>query len=150
MSAGFISVTPTITLAAYTAGDVVGGLLTFTDTDVPVGAVAFNAVTLIEADIQNEQYVLHLFNDVPTTIANDAAYATNITISDLKIELAQITIATADWTDTGTVGSSAFKTFDPVYAENTRNAIYGYLVATDTPDYSAADDLTINLHYVRL
>ena len=150
MSTGLITVTPTIALTAYTAGDVVGGLLTFSDNDVPVGAVAFNAVTLIEADIQNEQYVLHLFNDVPTTIANDAAYASNILIADLKKEIKQITIATADWTDTGTVGTSAFKTFDPVYAENPRNAIYGYLVATDTPDYSATDDLTINLHYVRL
>ncbi len=150
MSVGIISVKPTIVLTAYTAGDVIGGLLTFTRASFPPGTIAFNQVTIVDVDQQKEAYVLHLFNDTPTTIADDAAYATNILIADLNNEIKQVTIAALDYVDTGTVGSTAFKAFDNVYAQNERGVLYGYLVATDTPDYVTLLALTLNLHYVSL
>ena len=150
MAAGIISVNPTIVLDAYTAGDVVGSLMEFTRPDNLPGAIAFNQVVITDVDQAKEGYTVHIFSDKPTVIADAAEYATGVVIADLNIEVKQVTVATGDYVDTGTIGSSAFKAFDPVYSQNPKGSIWMYLEATATPEHATLLALTINLHYVSL
>ena len=69
-----IDVELTVDTDAYTALDVVGGLLTFA-VGSPTGGCILNSVTLIDEDNQSEDYKLYLFDSKPTVIADDAAYA---------------------------------------------------------------------------
>lgn len=139
-----ITVTPTVALAAYTANDVVGGLLTFTiRAGVGLSGDILSILLTDDAD-QKEQYVLFLFDTLPSTIADQSAYAP--TIADLKKLISTVTVATADWT---TTNSNAWAllgghedTAMSIPFSNT-SAIYMYAVATDTPDYVAATDLAI-------
>lgn len=139
---------PTVTVAttAYTIGDVVGGLLTFA-LQSPSGCGVLGQFRITDAANQKEPYTLHLFDDVPTTIADDAPAA--LTIADLKKCIARVDIAAADYT---TVNSLAIAIVDVVeenaavlYAADGKGNLYGYLVAGDTPDYTAATDLAVRL-----
>lgn len=142
-----IAVTPTITLSAYTAGDTVGGLMTFAMSDQGFDGL-IRSILITDAVKQSEQYTLYIYGDLPSTIANDAAYAP--TIADLKKLVATVTVATADWTEINNfdwallgghednVAAGAAMQI-PIHSDN--GNLYMYAVATDTPDYAAATDL---------
>jgi len=144
MRVNTVTVVPTLTLNAYTAGDTVGGLLTF---DVGWACMSGKIVSIAFVDDANqkEQYTIFLYDSLPSTIANDAAYEP--TVADLKLLLSTVTLATADWT---TISGNAYAllgghedgAMDIEFFTPDGN-IYMYLMATDTPDYAAATDLTI-------
>ena len=138
----------TVGTGAYTAGDVVGGLLTF-EVSTENGARSGNIVSVLLTDDhkQSEQYVLYLFDQAPTTIANDAAFAP--TIADLKKIIGTVVVATADWTeinnnDWALLGGHEDTRMRIPFVTHDGN-VYMYAVATDTPDYNAATDLTITI-----
>lgn len=129
---------------AYTAGDVVGGLITF-DVDSPGNGGYVSRVKIVDDADQKEAYKLYVFDEVPSTIADDAAFAP--TVADLKKLINVIAIAAADYT---TINGNAYAIkslgadivdFKTVSGEN----LYAYLVCDDTPDYAAATDLTIEI-----
>ena len=141
-----IAVTPVITLTAYTAGDVVGGLMTF-DISTPNLDGFLRGVRITDDAAQSEQYVLYISDALPSTIANDAAYAP--TVADLNKLATTVVVATADWTEIG-AGDFALlgehedtKMEVPIHSDN--GSLYLYAVATDTPDYVAVDDLVFTL-----
>ena len=143
-----IQVTPTITLDAYTAGDVVGGLQTFAVSSVAPVHGYIRSLLITDDDSQAEQYTIYLYEEAPTTIANDAAFAPSV--ADLNKVIGTIVVATADWTaDVGSTGidwamlggHEDKEMWIPFFGKN----VYAYLVATDTPDYAAADDLVLTM-----
>ena len=138
-----ITVTPTVTLSAYTAADVVGGLMTFAVTDQGFDGAIRRIICTDDAN-QKEQYVLYIFDSLPSTIANDAAFAP--TYADLKLLRDKVTLATADW---ATLDGNAVAILGghedgameiPCHSDN--GDLYMYAVATDTPDYVAATDIS--------
>lgn len=139
-----VEVTPTIGTDAYQAGDVVGGLLTFT---IP-GARAGGMIRQIRlSDDDNEQAVLtlYLFASTPTTVADDAAFASAMTISDLQALLGIVSIVAGDYT---TINSNdvVFKNgVDIDFPALSDDNLYGYLVCTATPTYAATTDLSIRI-----
>jgi hypothetical protein len=90
---------------------------------------------------------LYVFNAAPTTIADDAAFAP--AIADLKKLVAKVEIAADDYTSIsdGTANNAyALKQdLNEVYKADGKGNLYAYLVATATPTYAAATDLTVNL-----
>jgi len=135
-----ITVNPTITLVAYTANDVVGGLLTFTLPRHAAGGGILGNIRLNDADAENAAMKLFLFNAVPaTTIADAAAFV--ITAADQALCFYEQAIAAADWA-TDTDGWVKYKP-NVIFAAD--GAIYGYLVCVATPTYTAATDLSISL-----
>lgn len=140
-----ISVTPTVTLNAYTAGDVVGGLMTFTVSGSRPASGEIRKIVLVDDANQKEQYTLLIHDDTPSTIANDAAYAP--TVADLKLIIDEVVVATADWSSWNSNAVAIIGSYEdgemhiPFHTEDGK--LYMYLVATDTPDYAAATDLTI-------
>ena len=92
-----VTATPTIDTDAYTANDVVGGLMTFA-ISTEQGHRSGQIVSMLVTDDhdQKEPYTLYIFTGgAPTTIADDAAFAP--AIADLKKIVATITVAAADF-----------------------------------------------------
>ena len=135
------TVAPTITAGAYSAGDVVGGLLTFDVSGAPEGSLLTRAL-LVDDDNEKPELTLYLFNAAPTTIADADAFAP--AVADLKKLITKIVFAVADYV---TVNSNAYalkEDLNDLIPANT-GYVYGYLVCTATPTYTASSDLWVSL-----
>lgn len=132
-----------VTLNAYSIGDVVGGLLTI-PVDSAGGGGVLRQLSIIDDADQKEPYSLYLFDQLPSTIANDAAFAP--TVADLKKIIAKITIAALDY-ETLNSNAYALKTGLDIEFVAPNGNLYGYLVAVDTPDYAATTDLLLRLTF---
>lgn len=132
---------PTITAGAYSAGDVVGGLLTFT-LQSGSGVFLLKSVRIVDDDNEKAASHLYLFNSEPTTIADNGAFAP--TVADLKKMVANIAIAAADFS---TLNSNAVALIEDLTAmfKSDTGKVYGYLVCDATPTYTAVTDLSIKL-----
>lgn len=128
-----LTVTPTIT-GAYSASDVAGGLLQFKTTGnyETAGGIIRTIVIADDAGATNA-FTLHLFNEEPTTIADNAAYA--VTTADDLLRIASVTIATGDWVAHNS-NTHVLKNSDLNY-DFYGSIIYGYLVCTGTPTLTA-------------
>lgn len=146
-----IQVAPTVDTDAYTAGDVVGGLMTFSVAPQGLDGL-IRSVLITDADNQSEGYTIYIFNAQPSVIADDAAFAP--TIDDLNKIAGVVVVAAGDYTTVNSLGWTLIGGHEdnvaagvsmeiPVHSDN--GDIYVYAVATDTPDYSAATDLTFTL-----
>lgn len=136
----------TVATTAYTAGDVVGGLLDLSILCGPGGGGVIRQVMVADAANQKEPYKLYLFDRKPTVIADDAAFAP--VIADLQKLVGVIEIEAADYVTIGSLAYAIVPGKDDVSNEPVHHAsgqLWGYLVATDTPDYAAATDLTLRI-----
>lgn len=138
-----IDIPLTVTLSAYTAGDVVGGLITINVHSVGGGGT-LRQVIIIDDDNQKEPYTLYLFDQEPSTIANDAAFAP--TIADLKKLVGKAAVVANDYETLNSNGWGVKSGLDIPFAAP-YGKLYGYLVAVDTPDYAAATDLSLRLTF---
>jgi hypothetical protein len=137
----------TVALTAYTAGDVVGGLLEFDISDASGGGIC-STLRMVDEDSQAEIYTLYVFNDKPTVIADGDAFATAVTVADLRKRIATIPIVAANY---NTLNSMDYVDLDLTHADvlgrslvfNGNGKLWAYLVATETPDYTNADTLWI-------
>lgn len=136
---------------AYTSGDVVGGLLKL---DIS-GATKCGVISEIQlTDKKNTPvsgaYTLHVYENIPTVIANDAAFA--ITDSEMETRLRKVAIAALDYTAESGVGSFARKSLvdDPIYFFAEEGYLYFYLEAGDAHNYGAANLLSLRVRYVEI
>lgn len=142
-----ISVAPTIDIVdAYTANDVIGGLMIFAVGGIGGGG-SIRSILIADDDNEKAASTLYIFNEKPTTIADDAAFAP--TIADLKKLITTVTVEAGDY---ATVNSNAYailgghedlatKNMDVPFVAVDGN-LYIYNVCTATPTYTAATDLT--------
>lgn len=135
----------TVDTDAYTAGDVVGGLLTF-DVASGMGGGVINRVRVVDEDNQGAAFDLYLFNAVPTTIADDAAFASAVLIADVQKLLCKISIGSYTTLNSIKYYHSAVLNYS--YTTDTGN-LYGYLVANgSTPNFTNADAVSIYLEII--
>lgn len=138
--------TPTITAGAYSAGDVVGGRLSFV-LQAGSGAFFVKSVRIVDDDNEKAASKLYLFNAAPTSIADNAAFAPSV--DDLKMLVAIVTIASADFS---TINSNAVALVDERSGIDggmfnvPGGTLYGYLVCDATPTYTATTDLSITIN----
>jgi hypothetical protein len=132
---------------AYSANDVIGGLLTFSMTS-PSGCGILNKVKITDKDNEGAALDLYLFDEAPATIADDAAAA--FVIADLDKLVCKVEFAAADYE---TVNSLKFAIKDEAsegvnvaYETDSKGNLYGYLVCTATPTYATTSDLKITLY----
>jgi hypothetical protein len=133
---------PTVTAGAYSANDVVGGLLEF---DIPRNGAGFIRGVAISADDgETMACKLHLFVSKPTTFADNAAFAP--TFEDLVNRFAQISVAAADYSTVNSNTQAIVSTNTSLDFEfSAQPMIYGYLVCDATPTFAATTDLAITL-----
>jgi len=141
------ALTPTITAGAYTAGDAVGGLLTF-----PAMFMAgqhsgiLQTVAIIDDAQQSVELELHLFNQSFTPTADNGAF--DPTDDDLENYLGYVTIAASDYasfTDNSAASVNNIGLVVEAADPSTSKALFGQLVTRGTPTYAATDDLTVRI-----
>jgi hypothetical protein len=129
----------------------VGGLLEFNAQEASGGGVV-NAIRLVDEDAQSEPFSLYLFNAKPTVVADADAFATAMTVADLRKLMAVVPIVAGDYV---TLNSLTYVHLDLVsllghpLIFNSSAGLWGYLVPTATPDYAHADALWIGLDVVQ-
>lgn len=137
-----ITQTPTISTAAYTAGDAVGGLLTFANAaKVAGGGGIINDVVLIDDAGQDDDMELWLFDTTITAIADADAWA--LTEAQLHTCIAVVSIASTGWCASGT--PSVNNTEVARRYDCTGTSLFGQLVCRGTPTFAAVDDLTVRI-----
>lgn len=147
----FVQVAPTVDTSAYSAGEVVGGLLT-----IPIGANGgiLRKVKLTDADSEGAALALYLFHSLPTAFDDTDAFAP--TIDDLNSLIARVDFAADNYATVNSLdyvfatedadGTVALTGIDcPTLDGN----LYAYLVAVGTPTYAAADDLALEFVFWR-
>jgi hypothetical protein len=132
---------------AYTANDVIGGLLTFT---LPPGGsgVLVRWARIVDDDDEKAELTLHLFSSAPSAIADDAAFAP--TVADLQKRIGKIVFQVADYETingnaTALLGVGASTDYINIGTVLPNGNLYGYLVCTATPTYTAVTDLHVTL-----
>lgn len=145
-----VEVPITVTLTAYEASDVVGGTLTSDEIPQEIGGGRIEWVRLIDDAAQSEPFLLYVYDSAPSTIADAATHAP--TEADWGKTLGRISIATADYDTTGAERCAFTDAIDTTTGQrlcfpNLDNGrLYFRLVANaSTPDYAAADDLTMHI-----
>lgn len=142
-SADNVAVTPTITAGAYSANDVIGGLMTFALNPKKNSGGLLGTLRIRDNDAVGPAMVLYLFRSVPTTsIADNAAFSLADADSDALIAI--ITVGT--WDDL-----TAFKhvrvsgkddtTSDSVDFRTDDGNLYMYAKVTGTPTMTTTSAL---------
>jgi len=135
----------TITTSAYTANDVIGGLITF-DVSNSGGSGIIRWGRVVDDDAEDAELTLYLFDTSPTAILDAAAFAP--TIADLKNMIGKILFEAADYEDINSNGIAirgrGADAVDIDFKTDLGN-IFGYLVCTSTPTYTAVTDLHLTI-----
>jgi len=139
-----ISQTPTVTAGAYSAGDAVGGLLTFANAArVSGGGGAIKDVLLVDDAGQDAELELWLFDRTFTAMADNAAWAP----SEADLEHLVTVISTEDsargWMAAGTPSAIEIEVARRYDLNGT--SLFGQLVTRGTPTFAATDDLTVKV-----
>ena len=132
-------VTPTVTAGAYTANDVVGGLLTF-------GGLrngTLQAITICDNATQAVNYLLVLFESAPTGISDNATF--DIADADLDKIIYQDSLTSASERQAFTDNSYHYLYGLSVPIWSAGGTVYGFLITTGTPTYAATSDITVTL-----
>lgn len=144
-----ITQTPTISAAAiYTAGDALGGLLTFADAVLAPGMGAeILKIVIIDNDGELAPIDLVLFNQTFAPTADNAAF--DPTDADMQNCIGFIDVVAADYTNF-TDNSVAASTNDlrmpfAFTLVTGGTGLFGQMVVRSTPTYTAIDDLTVNI-----
>ena len=133
---------PTITAGAYSAGDAVGGLLTFENAALVSGAGGFvTDMQLIDDAGQDAELELWLFDQTFTAMADNAAWAPSE--ADLENLIALITTDDGAWFAAGTPSVARVECLQRYALAAT--SLFGQLVTRGTPTYAATDDITVKI-----
>jgi hypothetical protein len=131
---------PVLTLAAYVALDNVGALLTF-PVDDNTRSIVIKRLTIIDAEVQDEPYLLHLFSGSPSAGARTDADPYVPVAADLAMKMATLSILAADFLDSASDSIAVYEL--DLALSLTSDDFFAVLECVATPDYVAVDDLTV-------
>lgn len=150
-----ITVAQTVTASsAYTAGNAVGGLITFANAARVSGASgAAGTSGLIQSFIVNSksaqftQMDAIVFNANPSgsTCTDKTAIAVAAADFDKVLGVAHVT----DWTALGTPTVGQAQNLAMPYALTSSTTLYACLVTRSTPTYTATTDISVSLRVIR-
>lgn len=139
-----IAVTPTISTSIYASGDAVGGLLTFANAArFSGGGGVLLGVTIIDKDQEQVPFDLVLFDRTFTASADNAVFAPSD--ADLANVICSVDIST--YTNFSTNAIAVAQTQFPFVANGT--SLFGQLVVSSTPTYTATTDITVILNILQ-
>lgn len=147
----YVTVTPTVTAGAYTAGDAVGSLMTFeniTCSNMQKGQIT--SVQVTDKSDNAVEYDLILFKSLPGgTFTNDAPV--DPLDDDLLLMLPFIHLADTDrvsFADNGMSSlASLFSNASGYSATSLPGIIYAVLKTEDTPTYGSTSDISVILAF---
>jgi len=125
--------TPTLDTNAYSANDVLGGLLTLAVCK-PGGAGILRHVDVVDDDNQKIAGKLHIFNAQPTALLDDAEFLP--VVADLKKRIGQIQVNAADYV-TWNSNAQAFVRDQNIDFVTADGSLYVYYSTDGTPTHAA-------------
>ena len=143
-----LALKPTITAGAYTAGDAVGGLLTFplaARTNISEGGSILTDVLIVDDAGQDAELELWLFNQTFTAMADNAAWAPAETDLENLIAVVSTEDSALGWLAAGTPSAINVECTRRIDLVAGGTSLFGQLVTRGTPTYAATDDLTIKI-----
>ena len=134
--------TPTITAGLYSAGDAVGGLLTFAGAArvATYGGVLKNVLIFDDAG-QDASMELWLFSETFVAMADNAPWAPSE--ADLRNLVAIIPTSDGAWFAAGTPSVARVEVSQ--YYKCAATSLFGQLVTRGTPTYAATDDISVKI-----
>ncbi|MHC4176259.1 MAG: hypothetical protein ACYSWU_02065 [Planctomycetota bacterium] len=143
-----ISITPTITAGAYTAGDALGGLLTFASVVRTAGGSGeITKVVITDNAQQSAPIDLVLFNQTFTATADNAAF--DPTDADLSNCIGYIPIAATDYAEFNDNGvaakTSGLQMPFPYDLAAGGTSLFGQMVIRIGDTYAAVNDIQIKI-----
>ena len=145
-----LALTPTVTAGAYTAGDAVGGLLTFplaARTNISEGGSVLVNVLIVDDAGQDAELELWLFNQTFTAIADNAAWAPSE--ADLENCIGVVSTVGSTWRAAGTPSVIQIECTRRIDLVAGGTSLFGQLVTRGTPTYAAVDDLTVKIQLLQ-
>jgi hypothetical protein len=148
-----IDVTPTVTAAAYSAGNQVGGIQTLSKPCFDQNRFTkLCALAITDNANQKAAFNIFLFNQLPTVSSTDKT-AVDIASSELASKcVGVITIATSDYqTCKAATNAVGLKTFSELFwqSQDTQARLYAVVVTTGTPTYASTSDLVFKWIFMR-
>lgn len=138
-----LTAAPTVTAGAYSANDVVGGLLTFTNAVRDTGGRGIiNSIVFTDLGVTANVLNLWLFSDAPASIADNAAF--DPSDAELLTLVGVVQIAAADYL-IATDNQAAMKLNVGLQYNVTATSLYGYLECVGTPTYASTADIKIRI-----
>jgi len=143
-----VTVTPAITAGAYTAGDALGGLLTFASVVRSAGGCGeIVKVTIIDNAKQSAPIDLVLFDRTFTPTADNAAF--DPSDADLQNCLGYISVAATDYSEfndngVATKASGLQMPFEYELAAG-GSSLFGQMVIRIGDTYAATNDITVKI-----
>lgn len=145
----YVTATPTITAGAYSAGDALGGELTFEG--MPSGYV-IQSVMVIDKGNQDAEIDIFFFSEDFTPTADNAAFAPSA--ADLENCIGVVNIPAANYFNAGTNGHVAYVGGLSMPSGSTESdgaassRLKAQMVVRGTPTYTATDDIIIKIGYL--
>lgn len=139
-----IAVTPTVTSgSAYTAGNEVGGLLTFTNAFGPSFSGTLTDILVKSKSVQTTVYSLYLFSQNPTNTTWTNKSAPSINALDLPYLLGVWTVGASN-SGLGTETTNQLDAINSAIHSVNQN-LYGILTCSTTPTYTSTSDVTVSV-----
>lgn len=137
------SVTPTVTAGAYTAGNVVGGKLTFSNVFGPAFTGTLCDVLVRCKTTQTTVYTLYLFSQNPSATTWTDKAAPSINAADLPFLLGAFTVGASN----SGLGTETTNQLDGINAiiQSVDQNLYGILTCSTTPTYGSTSDVTVSV-----
>lgn len=126
--------------SAYTANNSVGGLIKFNNIAGPQQSGIIQSLTILCQSTQTTGYKLYIFNDTPSSTTITDKVTPSLSAVDLPRLISVVTLGSAD----STIGKTINVTEGIGRAFNsTTQSLYGILVTTGTPTYTAVTDVSV-------
>lgn len=138
---------PAVSTTAYAAGNVVGGLLTFTGAArTAAGAGLIQAATVLSKSAQTAALDLLIFSDNPTATTFTDKAAVSIAATDMGKLVGVIHLT--DWTALGNASIAQAVAAGLPFKLATGTSLYGVLVTRAAMTLASTSDLTLSLRII--
>jgi hypothetical protein len=148
-NSAIVSIVPTITAGAYSAGDVIGGELALTNAmRVTSGTGVLHSLVLFDADNEGAAMEVMLFDSNPSGTYTDNGAPTWNAADEAKF-LGKVSIGTGDYITVNAVKLLCKTNIGLAVAANGATDLYAVVVVTATPTYGTTTDLTFRFGFLR-
>lgn len=136
-----VSVTPVVSLVAYTANDQVGGIQTIASiVRTGVGTASLESIVVLDAAKQKAALTILLFNALPTVASVDNG-AVDISDAEMLKCIGHVNVAAADYVDVASSSVASVKNIALTLKPASGTSLYAVVFTTGTPTYAAVGDL---------
>jgi hypothetical protein len=138
----------TVSLTAYTAGDVIGGALTLTNAvRITSGTGVLQSLQLFDAANQKPTGTILLFDaSLAGTYADNAAPTWNT--ADFAKCLGAFPVAASDWVTVNGRAVATVRGVNLAVAANGSQNLYALFIASSTPTFAATGDLRLRFGFL--